>query len=102
MEVLPINLTAIIGTIMGISVVLIPVIGLTARYALKPLAESLSKVLESRGKEESLQILEKRLGLMEAQIDGMDASLKRIEEATSFDARLRSGAETPLDRLPKP
>ena len=102
MEVMPINLTAIIGTIMGISIVLIPVIGLTARFALKPVVEALSKVFEGRGTEESLQIMERRLGLMEAQIEGIDASMKRLVEASSFDAQLRSGPENSDNQLLEP
>ena len=41
MPVLPIDLTAIVAVIMGISIVLVPVIGLTARFALKPLVQSM-------------------------------------------------------------
>jgi hypothetical protein len=36
MVVLPIDLTAVIGIIFGSTVVLVPLIGFTARYALKP------------------------------------------------------------------
>jgi len=102
MEVMPINLTAIIGTIMGISIVLIPVIGLTARFALKPVVEALSKVFEGRGTEESLQIMERRLGLMEAQIEGMEASMNRLAETTRFDAQLRNRSENSNNQLLEP
>jgi len=102
MEVLPIDLGSIIATIMGISIVLIPVIGLTARFALKPVVEALSKVFEGRGAEESLQIMERRLGLMEAQIDGMEASVKRLSETARFDAQLRSGSEASNDQRLEP
>jgi hypothetical protein len=34
MQIQPVDLTALMGTILGISVVLVPVIGLTARFAL--------------------------------------------------------------------
>ena len=92
MQVQPINLTSVIAVIMGISVVLIPVIGLTARFALKPVVEALSKVFESRGTEESLQIMDRRIGLLEAQIEGMESSMNRLAEARHFDAQLRSGS----------
>lgn len=92
MQIEPINLTSVIAVIMGISVVLIPIIGVTARFALKPVVEALSKVFESRGTEESLQIMERRIALLEAQIEGMESSLSRLDEASRFDAQLRAGS----------
>ena len=65
MQIEPIDLTAVISVIMGISVVLIPVIGLTARFALKPTVEALTRVFESRSTNEAIQILERRVSLLE-------------------------------------
>ena len=45
--VLPIDLTAIVAIVMGMLVVLIPVAGLTARFALKPVVEALARYRES-------------------------------------------------------
>ena len=58
MQLQPIDLTEIIAVFMGISIVLIPVIGLTARFAIKPVVEALSRGLESRGQDETVRILE--------------------------------------------
>ena len=102
MEVQPINLTSIIAVIMGISVVLIPVIGLTARFALKPVVEALSKVFEARGMDESLQIMERRIALLETHIDTLDSSMNRLEDTTRFDAQLRTGSAETKDQLPAP
>ncbi|MFH1765460.1 MAG: hypothetical protein ABIF09_14825 [Gemmatimonadota bacterium] len=102
MEVMPIDLTSIIAVIMGISVVLIPVIGLTARFALKPVVEALARVFESRGMDESVQIMERRMALMEAQVESLGSSMKRLEDTASFDAQLRAGSDGPLGRLPAP
>lgn len=54
MQILPIDITALVATILGISIVLIPVLGLTARYALNPTVEALSRLFESRSSEEQL------------------------------------------------
>ena len=102
MQLEPINLTSIIATIMGISIVLIPVIGLTARFALKPVVEALARAFEGRGNSETFQIMERRLGLMEAQIDSMENTIHRLEEGSGFDAQLRSGGDTSTGQLPKP
>jgi hypothetical protein len=101
MPVEPINLTAVISVIMGISIVLIPVIGLTARFALKPTVEALSRVFESRGTNESLQIVERRLALMETQMETLESSVHRIQEMSRFDAELKAGADAPPQLPPE-
>jgi len=97
MQLQPINLVAVIAVIMGISVVLVPAIGLTARFALKPVVEALSKVFESRGSDEALQLVERRLAFLETQMEGLESSMKQIEDTSSFDAQLRSGPNADED-----
>lgn len=91
MQVMPVDLTAIVAVVLGTSIVLIPIIGLTARFALKPTVEALSRFFEGRGQEEALRILERRLALLEQQVEVMEGALRRVEEASDFDARLRRG-----------
>ncbi len=100
MQVLPIDLTSIISVIMGISIVLIPVIGLTARFALKPVVEAISRALEGRGRDETIQILERRIALLEGHVESLESSLNRLEDTAAFDAQLRSGSETSGKGLP--
>jgi hypothetical protein len=102
MQLEPVDLTALIAAVMGISIVLIPVIGLTARFALKPVVEALSNVLQTRGMDESLQIVERRLDLMETQMEVMETSVRRLVEASEFDAQLRSDSGKTKDQLPSP
>ena len=96
MEVLPIDLTAVIATFMGISIVLIPVMGLTARYALKLLVESLGRLFSSRENEESVRILERRMALLAQHLEAMDTTMTRLAEAAEFHRDLQSGG-TPAD-----
>src|SRR3990170_3366680 len=72
MQVLPVDLTALLAVFMGISVVLIPIIGITARFALKPTVEALAKLFEHKGVEESVGVLERRMSLLEQQIESLD------------------------------
>ena len=102
MQVLPIDLTSIIAVIMGISVVLIPVIGLTARFALKPVVEALSRVFEARGMDESVQIMERRIALLETQMETLDSSMNRLEDTARFDTQLRTGSAQAKEQLPAP
>ena len=87
----PINLTEIIAVIMGISVVLIPVIGITARFALKPTVEAFSRLFEGRGANETISILERRMALMESQIESIESNVKRLVDVTDFHQQLQSG-----------
>lgn len=89
--VLPIDLVGLVATIMGISIVLIPVIGLTARFALKPVVEALARVFDSRGRDETVGILERRMALMEQQMESLEGSLRRLTEASAFHRELESG-----------
>lgn len=91
MQILPIDLTAIVAVIMGLLVVLIPVAGLTARFAFKPLVESLARVWEHKGTEETLAIAERRIALLEQQLEVVEGSVRQLQEAQSFDRQLRSG-----------
>jgi hypothetical protein len=95
MQILPIDLTSLVAVIMGVSIVLVPVIGLTARFALKPTVEALGRFFDHKGLDESVHILERRMALMEQQIESLDASVKRLAEVTEFHAQLGSGSQPP-------
>lgn len=90
MQIMPIDLEAIIAIVMGISIVLIPVAGLTARFALKPTVEALARLFEHKGLEETVDILERRMAFLETRMESMDTSLRRLADAVEFDAELRA------------
>jgi hypothetical protein len=87
-QVLPVDLESIIAIVMGISIILIPVAGLTARFALKPTVEALARLFEHKGLEETVGILERRMSLLETQMESMDTSLARVADAVEFDQKL--------------
>lgn len=93
--VLPIDLTALLAVFMGTSIILIPIIGLTARFALKPTVEAFSRILEKKGSDESVSILERRMALMEQQLESIDSSVQKLVETTEFDHRLAAPQERP-------
>lgn len=97
MEVLPIDIVGLVAVIMGISIVLIPVMGLTARYALKPIVSVMDRYLHGKDTEESVRIFERRLALLEQQLDDVQGSLGRLVEVSEFDARLRAVSDLEED-----
>ncbi|UCC26523.1 MAG: hypothetical protein JSU98_05340 [Gemmatimonadales bacterium] len=93
--VLPIDLTAIVAIIMGMLTVLIPIAGLTARFALKPVVESLARLFDSRTVEDTVEITERRVALLEQQIESLEDTVKRLTEERDFDRELRGEVEAP-------
>ncbi len=98
MQILPIDVVALVATVMGTMIVLIPVAGLTMRFALKPTVEALGRFFEKRGADETLGILERRVALLEHQLEAMEGSVRRLEEVTEFHDRLQAPAPGGEDR----
>jgi hypothetical protein len=91
--VMPIDVTAVIAVVMGMLVVLIPIAGVTARFALKPIAEAVARMREAQGASQALGLVEQRLALLEQQMSNLESDVKRIEDVTEFDRQLRSGPQ---------
>ena len=94
-EILPIDLTALLAVFMGISIVLIPVLGITARFALKPTVEALSRFFDKKGSDEAVSILERRMALIEQQVESIDTNVQRLVETAEFDRNLATPTQAP-------
>ncbi len=92
MQLQSVNLEGLVAIIMVFSIVLIPVIGLTARFALKPTVEALGQFFRQKGSDEALQLMERRMALMEQQLESMEGTVRRLDEAHQFDRQLKAGA----------
>lgn len=88
MQIQPIDLTELVATILGISIVLVPVIGITARIALKPTVEALSRLFENRNTSETMEILERRIEFQEQQLDAIQHTLRGLSDAQDFHRSL--------------
>lgn len=91
MQILPIDLVGLVAVVLGISTVLIPIAGITARFVLKPVVDALGRFQAGRSNEESMQLMERRMSLLEAQLEGVQNSVDRLVEVSEFNAELRSG-----------
>ncbi len=94
-SIVPIDLTALLAVFLGVSVVLVPVIGITARFALKPTVEALSRFFDKRGSDETIAILERRMALIEQQVESIDTNVQRLVETAEFDQRLAAPTQAP-------
>lgn len=97
MQVMPVDVVEIIAVVMGISIVLIPVIGITARFALKPTVEALGRFFEARSRDDAITIIERRVGLLEQQVDSLESGYRGIREAEAFHAELDRAREGSVD-----
>lgn len=93
MQVLPIDVTAIVAIVMGVSIILIPVAGLTLRFAIKPAVEAIAQAFEHRGLEDTVGILERRLSILERQMESVETTVNRLAEAVEFQNELRAGRD---------
>jgi hypothetical protein len=96
---------AALAIFLGMMVVLIPIAGLTARFALKPLMEALRSYRELQGDNQAQQLVERRMALMEEQMHSMDRSIRELTEESEFRRDLESGrqkqAALPLPGVPE-
>lgn len=83
-----IPLTAVV---MGTLMFLIPIAGLTARFALKPIVEALARYREMQGGAAELRVLEQRVALLEQQYQNIEGSVSRLGELKEFDKQLGKG-----------
>lgn len=97
MQIAEVDLVALVAVIMGVSIVLIPVIGLTARFALKPTVETLAKFFDVKGDQQVVQLLERRVALLEQHIEHVESSVNRLGETQEFDRQLKGAAPTADD-----
>jgi hypothetical protein len=93
MQFRPVDLSELVGTILGLSVALVPVIGFTLRFALKPLVEAYARARSPQYAE--VHQLTARVELLERQL----AELR----AGSFSSSLTEvPLSTPMPELPLP
>jgi hypothetical protein len=91
MQVMPVDLVALSAVILGCLMFLIPIAGLTARFAIKPITEALAKSQSGNINRETVQLLERRLALIEQEVHGLNdlrGDLARVLEEMEFQKQL--------------
>jgi hypothetical protein len=90
------DLTGLVAVTLGCLIVLVPIAGITARFALKPIVEAFAKMRELQGGTagRELNVLEQRVALLEQHYQLLEGSIQRIGELKDFDRQLQSGPGT--------
>jgi hypothetical protein len=92
--VMPIDLVGLTAVILGCLMFLIPIAGVTARFAIKPIAEALARAREGDVDREAFRLLERRMALMEQEVSGLTeirGELVRVLEELEFQRQLTQG-----------
>lgn len=71
------------------SIILIPLLGITLRFALKPLIESVAK-LQGADRDESMRLLAERFEGLEGDLSETQRELAELRAANEFERRLKA------------
>ncbi|MGH7446527.1 MAG: hypothetical protein ACRELT_03140 [Longimicrobiales bacterium] len=89
--VMPVNLVALSAVVLGCLMFLIPIAGLTVRFAIKPIAEALARGRDDTGERATVQLLERRMALLEQEVHSISelrGDLVRVLEELEFNKQL--------------
>lgn len=89
---MPVDWVALAAVVLGCMIFIIPIAGFTVRYALKPFVETLGEHFAARQKDEDIARLERRLVLIEQEIDHLASSVQRALDEADFHKELTSGS----------
>ncbi len=76
----------IVAIIAGFLILFVPIAGITLRFALKPLVDSIARIMEVRAGREQTELLERRVALLEQELDRVAS----LAEGVAFENRLSS------------
>ncbi len=91
-------LIPILGILVGGAVVLTPILALSARYALKPALEAFAHYKETQAGNGGAILQDRRIELLEAELQALQSTVQRIAEADDFQRRLNGTAGEPAQQ----
>lgn len=94
------DLTGLMGVLVGGAVILIPILAISARFALKPLMETWIKARQVSGPESQIQ--DRRIALLEAEVQSLQGTVRQLTEAESFRNQLSAPPSAPAARVAPP
>ena len=83
----------IVGIIAMFLIVFVPVAGITARIAFKPLIDALAKAIQARQGNEAMQLMERRLALLEQELQSVRGEVHQLSDERDFYRKLAAESE---------
>lgn len=90
----------IVGLVAVIAIFLVPSLGLTARFALKPIVDSVLRVREALDRQHPTAIEDSRVTALQHEVYELREAVDRLTAAAEFDAQLRAAHPAEPVRLP--
>lgn len=84
-------MTGILAVLLGGITLMIPIVGLTLRFALKPVMEAWAKTRSLPATDRDTETLSRKVDLLETELQQVQNSLRDVLEAQDFQRRLESG-----------
>jgi hypothetical protein len=84
----------VFGLLAGL-IILVPVAGLTLRFALKPMVDSIARLLEVRNGANAVDLVDKRVALVEQEVQLLRGEMRHLLERNDFYDRLLDPREHP-------
>lgn len=81
-------LVPLAAILVGGVALIIPIAGITARFALKPVVEAFARLKESQGAGDRQSLMEQRVALLEEQLHAMEREQARLIEEADFRRKL--------------
>lgn len=78
----------ILSILLAAIILFVPVAGITIRFALKPVVESIARLMEARAGNAASEILERRVALLEQELNATRDELHLLAAKQDFDRRL--------------
>lgn len=86
-------LTGVLAVLLGGLVVLIPVLGLTMRFALRPLVEAWIQLRKDAANDAQTDLLRRQVLLLESELQQVQHSVQSLTDAQEFHRRLEEKVE---------
>ena len=83
------GMTGMLAVLLGGIVVLVPVLGLTVRYALRPMIESWVKMKTNPTLESQNDLLARQVALLEAEVQHLQGTVQGLVEGQDFQRALQ-------------
>jgi len=83
----------ILETLAIFLIIFVPVAGITARIAIKPIVEAFTKYMQVRQGTEGLQLLERRIALLEQELGATRAEVQGLSDVRDFDRQIAGAAQ---------
>ncbi|HET6762201.1 MAG TPA: hypothetical protein VFH27_00985 [Longimicrobiaceae bacterium] len=86
----------LIAVVLGGLTVLTPVVAFSARFALRPIVDSMLRLKEAQASDRTDSLQDRRIAVLEAEIQSLQHSVRALQEGEEFRRELATPKPTAL------